>query len=81
MITALAHAPETAPLDPRARTLVRYALMLTRTPAQVTERDVAALREAGLTDAGIHDAACVAAYFNFVNRTALGLGVALETAE
>ena len=40
---------------------------------------VAALRGARLTDAGIHDAACVVAYFNFVNRVALGLGVEFES--
>lgn len=57
---------------------MRYALKLTRTPAEVTEADVAALREAGLGDAGVHDAACVVAYFNFVNRIADGLGVELE---
>ncbi|GAC1659189.1 MAG: hypothetical protein NVS4B3_27150 [Gemmatimonadaceae bacterium] len=72
------HAPETAPLDGRKVALVQYALLLTRTPAKVSERDLATLRAAGLGDAGIHDAACVVAYFNFVNRTALGLGVQLE---
>jgi alkylhydroperoxidase family enzyme len=44
----------------------------------VTAEDVAALREAGLSDRGIHDAACVVGYFNFVNRIADGLGVELE---
>ena len=34
--------------------------------------------DAGLGDAAIHDAACVVACFNFVNRIALGLGVELE---
>ena len=40
---------------------------------------VRALRDSGLGDGGIHDAAAVTAYFNFVNRIALGLGVELET--
>jgi alkylhydroperoxidase family enzyme len=39
---------------------------------------VHALRDAGLDDRGIHDLAAVAAYFNFVNRLASGLGVDLE---
>jgi alkylhydroperoxidase family enzyme len=42
------------------------------------EADADTLRALGLGDAAIHDAACVAAYFNFVNRIALGLGVELE---
>lgn len=57
-----------------------YALKLTRTPADVVQEDVASLREAGLSDRAIHDAAAVTAYFNFVNRIALGLGVELESA-
>ena len=57
---------------------MRYALKLTRTPALVTGEDIAALYAAGLTDLGVHDAACVVAYFNFVNRIADGLGVELE---
>jgi len=36
------------------------------------------LRAAGLPDSAVHDAAAIAAYFNFVNRVALGLGVELE---
>ncbi len=38
------------------------------------------MRAAGLSDAGIHDATAITAYFNFVNRVALGLGVELEPA-
>jgi len=36
------------------------------------------LRAAGLSDSAIHDAACVVAYYNYVNRLASGLGVELE---
>lgn len=45
----------------------------------MTTADLQPLREAGLSDRGIHDLAAVVAYFNFVNRIAAGLGVALET--
>jgi len=55
-------------------------LKLTGTPGAVTSRDVEALRQAGISEAGIHDAAAVTAYFNFVNRMASGLGVELERA-
>ena len=71
--------PDNAALPSRARALADYALKLTRAPAEVTGTDVSALRTAGLSDAAIHDTAAVTAYFNFVNRIALGLGVALET--
>ena len=42
------------------------------------EGDVQRLRDGGLSDAAIHDLVAVAAYFNFVNRMALGLGVEME---
>lgn len=77
-VRALKTDPAGAVLTQRQRALVEYALKLTLRPAEVTEADVEALRAAGLSDAGIHDAAAVAAYFNFVNRMALGLGVSLE---
>lgn len=79
-VAALRSDPAGAALTPRQRALVDYALKLTLRPAEMVEADVAALRAAGLSDAGIHDAAAVAAYFNFVNRIALGLGVSLEEA-
>ncbi len=76
---ALAASPHDAPLPDRTRALVRYALKLTREPARMVEADVARLRAAGLSDRGIHDTAAIVGYFNFVNRLAEGLGVALET--
>lgn len=62
----------------RERALLRYADKVTLTPSRVDEADIAALREAGFADRGIHDACAIAAYFAFVNRIANGLGVELE---
>lgn len=42
------------------------------------ETDVEALRAAGLGDDEILDVCQIAAYYNFVNRLADGLGVELE---
>jgi len=78
LLAALEHDPRTAPLEPRPRALANYALKLTLHPQEVTENDLAPLREAGLADTAIHDAAAITAYFNFVNRLASGLGVELE---
>ena len=41
-------------------------------------RDVDPLRALGFTDLEVHDAAQVAAYFNYINRVADGLGCDLE---
>jgi alkylhydroperoxidase family enzyme len=65
--------------DARSQRLLSFALKLTRAPHTIEASDVRALRDSGLGDGGIHDAAAVTAYFNFVNRMALGLGVELET--
>lgn len=67
-----------ATLGPVDRAILDYAVKLTRTPAEITQADVRALREAGLADRAILDVAQVTAYFNFVNHLAQGLGVSLE---
>ena len=58
--------------------MLRYALKLTREPANMNESDVQALRDVGFDDCAIHDICNVTAYFAFVNRVADGLGVELE---
>ncbi len=78
MLVALVRDPSTAPLNQRQRALVAYALKITKAPQSVREDDIVALREVGLSDSAIHDAASITAYFNFVNRVASGLGVELE---
>lgn len=59
--------------------LCEYAQALTSEPHTVSEAEHnAAMRKAGLNDRSILDASLVIAYFNFVNRLVLGLGVELE---
>jgi uncharacterized peroxidase-related enzyme len=79
LVEALAASPDEAQLPERTRALVTYAVKLTRESARLADGDLAPLRAAGLSDRGIHDAAAIVAYFNFVNRLAEGLGVTLET--
>ena len=67
-----------ADLSPADRAMLDYAARLTLTPAAITRDDVQALRNAGFDDRAILDIAQITAYFAFVNRTADGLGVALE---
>ncbi|MEO6264677.1 MAG: peroxidase-related enzyme [Luteimonas sp.] len=63
------------------RALLDYAAKLTRDPSSSSAADIAALRRAGIAEADILLANLVIAYFNFVNRIALGLGVASSAAE
>lgn len=62
-------------LEPRLSNLVRHAEKLTSAPSAMTEIDLGELRAVGLSDNDILDLTLVVAYFNFVNRIALGLGV------
>ena len=75
---ALARDYRTAPLGAADRTMLGYAVTLTRTPHAVTEADVQALAQVGFADAAILDICQVVAYFNYVNRLADGLGVEME---
>ena len=62
----------------RLGALVRFSRELTLLGHGEYERLIADLRAAGLDARAVHDAAQVVAYFNYVNRIALGLGVELE---
>jgi uncharacterized peroxidase-related enzyme len=71
---AVAADHTTAPLEPRVRAMLEYALKLTLHPAEMTTDDVAALRAAGWTDEDVMDIAEVTGMFNLTNRMASGLG-------
>ena len=71
---AIAADHTTAPLEPRVRAMLDYALALTLRPATMSEADVAALRDAGWSDEDVMDIAEVTGLFNMSNRMASGLG-------
>ena len=60
-------AKESAALD--------YVRKLTQRPAEVSDADIQSLRDAGWEDGEILEINQVAAYFNYANRTVLGLGI------
>ena len=55
--------------------LVRYTIDLTTRPGEISEADVAALRDAGFDDLAIVDANAHCAHLNYVNRVVTGLGI------
>jgi uncharacterized peroxidase-related enzyme len=57
------------------RALCDFAVSLTHQPAAVDESRVEALRAQGWSDAAIHDAIQVIAYFNYINRVADAVGI------
>jgi uncharacterized peroxidase-related enzyme len=57
------------------RALCDLAILMTRTPAGVTEQHIDDLRAHGWADAAIHDAIQVVSFFNYVNRVADAVGI------
>lgn len=64
-----------APVGEKQQALFRFADKLTRTPADISRADVEALRQAGWDEAALLEAVVTVAWFNFINRVALGLGL------
>ncbi|MFC7081717.1 peroxidase-related enzyme [Halorussus caseinilyticus] len=59
-----------ADLSERRRAMLDFAVKLTEKPGRVTDDDLAALRDAGLSDEEIWDVGSVTAFFNLSNRMA-----------
>ena len=74
-LNLLATADGLETLEPRLSNIVRHAEKLTTAPGAMTESDLGELRAEGLSDKDILDLTLIVAYFNFVNRVAMGLGV------
>ena len=75
---ALEDDQPTAAFDAGPAAALAYAGKLTRTPAAMVEADVADLRDHGYEDGAILEINQVTAYFNYANRTVLGLGVTTD---
>ena len=71
---AVAADHTSAPVEPRVRAMLDYAVKLTLRPTEMTEADVAALRDVGWSDEDVMDVAEVTGLFNMSNRMASGLG-------
>jgi uncharacterized peroxidase-related enzyme len=65
---------DVAPLEDAEKMALGYAAMLTLTPSKVPEEAIKALRNVGFEDGEILEINQVTAYFNYANRTVLGLG-------
>jgi len=58
--------------------VLRYSENLTKNPVQVSENQIIKLKKEGLDDGQILEINQVISYFNYANRTVLGLGVNIE---
>src|SRR5438093_5408498 len=75
---AVARDYREANLAARDRVLLDAAVALTCEPSERKLEDIERMREYGFDDLAILKATAIAAYYNFINRVASGLGVALE---
>jgi uncharacterized peroxidase-related enzyme len=66
---------ENAAVPDKVKALFRFADKLTRKPVEVEEDDISALKTAGWDEAAIRETVLTVAYFNYVNRVSLGLGL------
>lgn len=69
---------DAAPLSEAQKLAMVYASRLTRCPAEVSDRMIVGLRESGFSDGEILEINQVTAYFNYANRTVLGLGCSID---
>ncbi len=65
-------------LNKKYETGLVYAKQLTLKPSELTEGDINRLKEEELTDGEILEINQVVSYFNYANRTVLGLGVSTK---
>lgn len=79
LLTAIEADWRTAGISEERVAMLEYTEKLTTTPGQMSQSDVASLKQVGFTDRDILDIATVTAYYAYVNRIADGLGVQLET--
>lgn len=68
-------------LEMKDQRICEFVEKLTLYPWKMKKEDLTPLREVGLSDTSILDIVQIVAYFNFVNRIVLGLGVPLESIE
>lgn len=78
---ALIREPASADLSGPDLALCAFAKALTEHPGRSDEGRITALKSAGIADRAVLDATLVVAYFNFVNRIVLGLGLAVDESE
>jgi len=66
---------ENAAVPEKMKELFRFADKLTRKPVEIEDEDINVLKSAGWDEAAIRETVLTVAYFNYVNRVSLGLGL------
>lgn len=75
LVAGIQQGIDAAPLTPAERAMCLHAEKLTKDATQVQSSDLDALRAVGFDDRAILQITLIAAWFNYINRVADGLGV------
>ena len=75
LVEAIRRDYRTAPIDERDRVMLDFVVDLTRDATRITRAHHERLRAVGFDDRGILQITLIAAWFNYINRVADGLGV------
>jgi uncharacterized peroxidase-related enzyme len=66
------------PFEPKVIALFRFAEKLTKKPDDIQEEDIAAVKAAGWNDDAVRELVLTVAYFGYINRVSLGLGLVTD---
>ena len=69
---------EKGPFAPKVIALFRFAEKLTKKPDDIQEEDIAAVKAAGWNDDAVRELVLTVAYFGYINRVSLGLGLVTD---
>jgi len=75
LVEALQRDYRSAEISAQDRTMLDYAVKLTKDATKVCPDDHAKLRSVGFDDRGILQITLIASWFNYINRVADALGV------
>ena len=78
LVDALETDYTTAPVSEAERAMLDYVVQITRDATRIGPQHHAKLRDVGFDDRAILQITLIAAWFNYINRVADGLGVDLE---
>ncbi|MGH7744240.1 MAG: carboxymuconolactone decarboxylase family protein [Candidatus Dormibacteria bacterium] len=77
LVKRLKTDPINAPLGPQDKSMINFALKVTREPHSVKPEDIQELNHRGFSEEQVVDIVLITCLFNFMDRLADGLGVEL----
>lgn len=69
---------EGAPVEEKLKVLFRFADKLTRKPFEVNQADAQKVLDAGWDEDALYETVMAVAYFNYINRVSIGLGLVTD---